>query len=279
MQYAKHWHRLHTFACLAGIVFGSLFCKITGVDAAAGTFPYESAIEYCRGNVTRPIALSDDRGILCFDGDILDHDFSPVEKLKENVLFVVRSPGGHIENAIALARLVRDRNAIVVVYDYCVSACAVYLFIATDQTAVRKDTLVTWHPRSSGLPDRFEWKSAGDDGPRALRTSLCDSVPGEYQKYYRKAEALSEDFLRERTLALDMFGDGLDPPQSNHVRRMLKNMLDGTGAFPGVAWMWNPRFYKNVLKTKITYESYPESQAEVDEIVARFGFRPVVFDP
>jgi hypothetical protein len=76
-----------------------------------------------------------------------------------------------------------------------------------------------------------------------------------------------------------MFGDGLDPPQSNHARRMLKNMMDGTGAFPGVAWMWNPRFYKNVLKTKITYEAYPESQAEVDEIVARFGFRPVVFDP
>ncbi len=72
---------------------------------------------------------------------------------------------------------------------------------------------------------------------------------------------------------------GLDPPQSFHVRKVLKNMLDGTGAYPDVAWMWNPRFYKNVLKTKVFYEAYPESQAEVDEMVARFHFRPVINDP
>jgi len=109
-------------------------------------------LEYCRGNVTRPIALSDDQSILCFDGWItLGQDFSSVKNLKENGLFVVRSFGGSIITATALADLLHERHAIVVVYDYCNSACANYLFIATDQTVVRKNSIVVWHHMESGF--------------------------------------------------------------------------------------------------------------------------------
>jgi hypothetical protein len=88
-------------------------------------------VTYCRGNVTRPIALGDDQKILCFDGPISpDQDLSSVNDLKTNGLFVVRSFGGDPLRAIALAGLLHDRNAIVVVYDYCFSACAQFLFIA-----------------------------------------------------------------------------------------------------------------------------------------------------
>jgi hypothetical protein len=33
------------------------------------------------------------------------------------------------------------------------------------------------------------------------------------------------------------------------------------------------------LKTKIVYEAYPESQTEVDELVARFRLRRIIYDP
>jgi hypothetical protein len=56
-------------------------------------------------------------------------------------------------------------------------------------------------------------------------------------------------------------------------------MLEGRGVYPDVAWMWNPRYYKNTLTAKIVYEAYPESQAEVDELVARFRLRRVIYDP
>jgi hypothetical protein len=56
-------------------------------------------------------------------------------------------------------------------------------------------------------------------------------------------------------------------------------MSHETGALPELLWMWNPRFYKAVFKTKVTYEAYPESQAEVDEIAARIGYRRVLYDP
>jgi hypothetical protein len=267
------------FAALCGLLFGSLLCDISGACAASEVFPYENAVTYCRGEVTRPVALSDDRSILCFDGDILDQDFSPIEKLKDNGLFVVRSFGGITDTAIVLARLLREKNAIVVIYDYCVSACADYLFIATDQTAVRKNSIVAWHYGHDGISECPEMKSHDDDEPKRLQISPCPFVPQELLTHYREGEALSLAFYVDRTRAPRMFGQGFDLPQSTHVTRILKNMLDGTGELPKVAWMWNPRFYKSVLKTNVSYEAYPESQAEVDEIAARFGLGRVIFDP
>jgi hypothetical protein len=268
---------LCTFIYFCGFLLGSLHCVTSHARAASETFAYESAVEYCRGNVTRPIALSDDRTILCFDGAIFDQDFSPIERLKENGLFVVRSFGGSTATAIAVANLLRDKNAIVVVYDYCVSACAHYLLIATDQSFVRKSTIVAWH-FMRGL-ECSEMKSYGDGWPERLQVEVCPSASWEQQRDYREAEALSLRFYTERTLVPRLFGGGFDTPQSIHVTKILKSMSNETGALPELLWMWNPRFYKAVFKTKVTYEAYPESQAEVDEIAARFGYRRVLYDP
>jgi hypothetical protein len=202
--------------------------------------------------------------------------------LKENGLFVVRSAGGSAETAIALANLVHDRHAIVVIYDYCISACAAYLLIATDQTVVRKSSIVAWHHAYSGrdgLPQCFEMRASGDNGPKTLQSSLCPFVLPEQRTRFAKAEELSLRFFEERTLDPRRFGRGFDWPQSVHVRRVRKNMLDATGVFPAAIWMWNPRFYHNLFKTKVFYEAYPESQAEVDEIAVRLGYRHVIYDP
>jgi hypothetical protein len=285
----KRWRSLRTFACFFVLLFGSLICEIGDASATSEKFAYEDAVEYCRGDVTRPIALSDDQSILCFDGEIVDdQDLSSVKNLKENGLFVVRSPGGSPVTAIALANLVRDRRAIVVVYDYCISACAAYLFVTADQTVVRKSSIVAWHHAYKGydgLPACFEMKSSDDDGPAALQSSLCPLASTEIRTLYAQVEDLSLQFFKERALDPSRFGPGFDWPQSVHVRRALKNMLDATGRFPSAVWMWNPRFHNNLFKTNVSYEAYPESQAEVDEMAARFdfrrqfGFQRVIYDP
>jgi hypothetical protein len=267
--------------CLA---FGSLFtlviCCLGTPGASSETFPYEDAVTYCRGNVTRPMALSDDRSIVCFDGGIHEHnDFSPVEKLKDGGLFVVRSEGGNIGEAIALARLVHDRHAVVVVYDACYSACAVYLLTATDQAAVRRNSLVLWHFRKTGLPDCFVHVSDGNGRPQVLRATLCDSAPEEHRTYGQRMEALSTEYLRDRTLAPGEFGHGLDAPESDYVRIILKLVLDVSGDLSEVYWTWNPRFYKTVFRTHVIYEAYPKSQDEVDALGARLGLHKVIFDP
>jgi hypothetical protein len=262
--------------------FGPLACETSGAGTSSETLAYESAVEYCRGDVARPLALSDDRNVLCFDGYINPgQNLSLVERLKEGGLFILRSGGGDIETAIALAHLLRDRHATVVVYDYCNSACASYLFIATDRTVVRKRSIVTWHPPHSGLPDCFGMASSGDDdAPKMLQRSPCADVPEERLAAYERIRALSLAFYQERTLIPGAeLKLGLYVPQSFHVRRALKNMMDGTGDFPDVVWMWNPRYYRNLLKTQVIYEAYPESQDEVDEIASQFWADRVVYDP
>ena len=107
---------------------------------------YARAVEFCRGAVHRPMAVDLDRRVLCLDGDLtLELDLKLAGELEPNGLFVVRSRGGYINRAAELAEALSDRNATVVVYDYCFSACASYLAMATPKTFVMKDTVLAWH--------------------------------------------------------------------------------------------------------------------------------------
>ncbi len=45
-----------------------------------------------------------------------------------------------------LSDILREKNATVVIRDYCLSACANYVFVATDRTYVLKNSIVAWRP-------------------------------------------------------------------------------------------------------------------------------------
>jgi hypothetical protein len=237
---------------------------------------YTRAVEYCRGAVARPIALSDDSKVMCFDGSISrGQDTSLAQRLEENGLFVVRSYGGSIATAMTLANLLRARHATVVVYDYCISACASYLLIASAQTYVMKDSLVAWHHLVNDRSECASLETSRDQGPKRLQRPLCADAPSEQQQLDRIVKATHDRFYSQRTV-VQRFDD---PPESFYVRKILRSMFEGTGVLPDVAWMWHPRYYAGALKTKIVYEAYPESQAEVDQLIAKFHFRRVIYDP
>jgi hypothetical protein len=133
---------------------------------------YHRAADYCRGPVPRPMALSSDHRILCFDGWVDDGmDLSSARDLREHGLFVVRSFGGDAATTIALSYLLRDRHATVVVYDYCVSACASCFFIASDQTYVIEGSLVAWRNFANSFADCTSLEVPRDQGPK--KSSGC----------------------------------------------------------------------------------------------------------
>jgi hypothetical protein len=68
-------------------------------------------------------------------------------------------------------------------------------------------------------------------------------------------------------------------PQSSHTRKMVWIKYDLSASYRDVFWMWNPRHHVNYFKTRITYEAYPESQDEVDEITRRFRLPDIIYDP
>jgi hypothetical protein len=267
------------------VCFGSEVarCQELGHKLSVDWADYASAAEFCRGDVERPMSLSPDKRILCYDGWIgVGQDISLAKGLADEGSFVVRSFGGSVVSAMALASLLRDRRATVVIYDYCLSACAAYLFIAAEKTLVLQGSLVAWHHWQTNSPfdgqtsspfDCTWLKVAKDGGPKRLERWACSDNNPEGE--YGQAIAMHTKFYAERTVDKDFEY----PPESFTIRKILRSMFEGTGAYPDVGWTWNPRFYNNTIKTKVIYQAYPESQDEVDAMVARIHIRRVIYDP
>jgi hypothetical protein len=133
--------------------------------------------------------LSPGKRVLCFDGRIAeDLDATLASDLKEDGLFVVRSPGGYAGPAMALSDIVRDRRATVVAYDYCFSVCAGFFLLASYQTYVLKGTLVVWHHFQSDTLCTF-LTAPRDGGPRKLQRGPCQEG-GEYGYIFAGANFL-----------------------------------------------------------------------------------------
>jgi hypothetical protein len=232
---------------------------------------YARAVDFCRGNVKRPMALDFDKRVLCFDGDVLEEqDISLAKALTEKGLFVVRSFGGESRTAMALADLLRERRATVVAYDYCLSACANFLLVATAEAFVIKDCLVAWHNTMAPLCSSLEVSK--DGGPMRLEKLPCSDSPLEYQRWGGELRRIKDQFFVGRAVDPPLEW----PPESFTIRKLLKSMFEGTGANPNVLWTWHPRYYTGLIKTKIVYEAYPQSQTEVDAMALKLGLPRVL---
>jgi len=259
------------FCVLICVSLCSANARADDVDFSA----YHRAAEFCRGDVKRPFALDPDQRVLCFDGALTQGmDVSLAKSLEPNGLFVVRSTGGDVLPAIALANIVRDRHATVVVYDNCFSACASYLLLASHEAFVLRNTIVAWHyfvdPRLCPL---LVVTNEGD--PKRLENPPCPDAPPEIQQRYEYGRYLNSQFYADRVIDPQFE----NPPESFAIRKILKGMAEGTGLYPNVLWTWNPRYHASSLKAKIIYEAYPQSQDEVDAMMARFGGVRVIYDP
>jgi len=223
--------------------------------------------------------LNPDKSVLCFDGEIGDLDASYVAGLEENGVFIVRSLDGFGATALAIANVLLQRRATVVIYDYCLSVCATYFFFASVRTYVLKGSLVAWQA-GSRLPDCPTWLRPVPDENGSMVRSPCDALGGGLDGGYGKYVLARQQFYSQRSNA----AKSAFPPTTPNIARTLWNMYRDTGVSPIVAWTMNP-IYLYSFKTKIQYEAYPASQHEVDEMAARLqvplrlGVRKVIYDP
>jgi hypothetical protein len=264
--------------------------------AVAGTLTLEpahaafdevsSVARYCL-NYKLSIKLSEDQTILCFDGPIFpDRDTSAVHDLKQDGFFVVRSMGGFALTAMKLANTLRERNATVIIYDCCLSACANYFLIASHKTYVMKNTVVAWH----GGPQKFNCTREYIERVKKQNAEYLEEMRKYYKQYYPGVpdSMLSTEALCEASeLSMQFFKKrGIDDrhtyePPTPHTRKFaslaVKQVVNKRSAF----WMWNPRNYGDYFKSVIVFESYPASQDEVEDILTRsgLGLARVFYDP
>jgi len=261
------------FSACRGCLAVSLLALVQSSSSAGEYDDIHYAANYC-ANFHDPIKLSEDRMILCLDSQIfhnleLDDHF---KKLNDRGFAVIRSPGGFPAPAMKIADILFERNATVVVRDYCLSACANYIFVATRKTYVLKNALVAWHggPSSAGCEEYLP-------GDRIARGSSRDTACSDL--------ARQEVFFRERGI---QSGFIYNPPTP--YTRMMFNILQSpgnrssTGPTPGntskILWTWNPINYQDSLKDRIVYEKYPSSQYDLDQIISRLQFGiQIIYDP
>jgi len=238
------------------------FCLATGARGEDDVI--RSAVAYCAG-YPQKIHLSDDRKTLCFDSRInLDLDLDPFRRLDDGGLFVVRSPGGYFPPAIAMSDLLLAKNATVIIHGYCLSACANYVLVATNRTYVLKNAIVAWHggPRPAYCNRLFK----GDETAINTLENYCDKV-GSHGEFFTKR---------------GIPGRIIYQPQTAYTRNMVKAYLAGAGDKRSIFWMWNPKNFPDPLKERITFEAYPASQYEVNDLLGMWrlsrGMR-AVYDP
>jgi hypothetical protein len=218
--------------------------------------------------------LSQDKRVLCLDGVISsDLNVSIAAGLADHGVAIVRSRGGDAERAVQLANLLRDRNAVVVIRDFCFYACASFVLLASSEAYVPEGALVAWGVfRRYGDDDCMGFIEGKDQAGPFLTSLRCSAPPGDE----RPVERRWNEFYRDRVSATAF----TDPPESTFVRRELMNLYRSTGQYPIVLWTWNPRHHASAIKTRLVYHHYPANQEEVDEIARRLGLsRRVIYDP
>jgi hypothetical protein len=70
------------------------------------------------------------------------------------------------------------------------------------------------------------------------------------------------------------------PAISLYVEKIVNSIFAETRVYRDIAWTIQPRFYPHRFKARIVYEAYPESQSEVDDMLAREHWNiRVIYDP
>ena len=247
--------------CTTLMIWSALAAATSSALAEITPAPIAAARAYC-SSAKHSIILNADRTVLCFDGKIEhDLDIGIFNNLRDRGLFVIRSAGGYAHVAMAFANILRAKDATVILYDYCLSACANYVLVASNRTYVTKSTIIAWHSVPRPLLPTMH-----------CRGKYLEQLHQRYREYYgEKYEPWAVDGIcKESELSLTFFKDRqIDDrytrePQTPYLKKIWAVALRQQGNEGRLFWMWNPKNQGDYFKSKITYESYPtEDEAEL----------------
>jgi len=145
--------------------------------------------------------------------------------------------------------------------------------MATAKTYVARLSVVAWHAPGYQPPlCEHEDLAAASSYTAKAWTSLPAPIRQEYCDEWASQAA----FFKKRGAAPAI----LFSTKSAYVSRQLTRLADERGLDTNkLLWMWHPRNHEGYFTTKVTYESYPQSQDEVDYIARTFRLSKIIYDP
>ncbi|MGB9368961.1 MAG: hypothetical protein WCE79_23395, partial [Xanthobacteraceae bacterium] len=150
------------------------------------------------------------------------------------------------------------------------SGCANFFFVASAETFVMKGTIVAWHGAGTRVRctrDTIEFvgkETRELPNRHPVLRDLCVAMR-QWDRFFR-LRGTDDSHTYE--------------PQPADIRKLFDAAKERGESGKSIAWMWHPRNYGNYFKIPITYESYPASQEEVDQILSKLGLRArIIYDP
>ncbi len=112
-------------------------------------------IELCQERLGNQNGVLVEHGVLCFSGGLEDARAEEYREATQGQSFthaVMRSNGGSVASALDIAEDLLARQITAIGWEYCLSSCANYLFMAGDNKILMSGHLLAWHGGPGG-PD------------------------------------------------------------------------------------------------------------------------------
>lgn len=172
-------------------------------------------------------------GILFFDGVIEPNSDNRVaamihdaETLGHQVTaIVVRSPGGGVNEGMKIGEIIRDRALSVIVYDYCLSACANYFATAAEDLFVMDGAFVGFHGGARLSANELD-KLSDPDAPGYQILESDDVVTRERKRLAKEIVVRRRREVEEDGRLEAMFLDSLN---------LRSDFLQKTGSESGIS--------------------------------------------
>ncbi len=179
----------------------------------------------------------------------------------ENDTLIIRSPGGDSDHAIVIGNIVRARSMKVVVDDYCISACAQYIFLAADVKDIDRADLLIFHSSPAARMALFERAGVDRFSPDLVRFRLRESM--FYSILEFDADRFYDDVINQLGLVCILRQQGLTVGQ-------YETQIGARYLNQGVAYS------KAILEefgVKNIIGEMAENQQDIDQLLSRSGFQ------
>jgi hypothetical protein len=182
----------------------------------------------------------------------------------------LRSGGGTPRVALQIASDISQRQAVVIIEDYCFSSFANYLALAGKSLVLPCDALHGWHGSPTLMTDE-EWKQQSEtEGHPPKLTEMY----GNWLKELRQFERL---FFKSIGVKHELLTDSVEIPKLEGLKPDVSFKFDEeTGSYTvtrsSVMWIPTARTLKSYgVETKDFCENYGES--EIRDAMAKRGFK------
>ena len=162
------------------VIIATLACGVI----AAGAFTCDAEHDGVRVVACDGDGVSQQGRKVIFCGPIRAGDSDKVDKafeISSSTEFYMSSPGGLTSEAIEMVRMLNKKKLTVKIFDQCLSACAHFILVGSDDVSVLPGTVIGFH--HTGAAQEALLKESGLPVPVGIRAIVENRAAEEYRFY------------------------------------------------------------------------------------------------